>query len=292
MAMTTAKAFDVFSERITPTPVTWKKVDERRNAVVAVLKEAFPQDSDIRFRSAKIIGSLGRNTATNPVADIDLMVVLDVDGWPWWMKYWWSSSAFLYRVRDAVNGESKVKKIGARGQAVRIFYADGLVVDVAAMVQRGPDDYRIPDGSGEWLKTNPIKHEEYLNRENSKLSGDLKKIARFAKEWNKAHSSRLGSFHLEMLVARTFTTLGANSRTELRYFFDQSRRSLSVQDPAGYSGNLSNYLSWDAKSEVKASLKAARDRADLALAAEERGDHKEAIRLWGIILGEKFPTYE
>jgi Second Messenger Oligonucleotide or Dinucleotide Synthetase domain len=292
MAMTTAKAFEIFSERITPTSATRKKVDERRDAVAAVLKAAFPQDSDIRFQSARIIGSAGRNTATNPVADIDLMVVLDVDGWSWWTKYWWTSSDFLYRVRNAVNGESKVKKVGARGQAVRIFYADGLVVDVAAMVQRGPDDYRIPDGSSNWLKTNPIKHEQYLNDQNGKLSGDLKKIARFVKEWNKAHSSHLASFHLEMLVAHNVDELGANSRTVLRLFFDRSRRNLSVHDPAGYSGNLSRYLSWDAKSEAKASLKAARDRADLALAAEERGDHKEAIRLWGIILGEKFPTYE
>ena len=291
MVMTTAKAFEVFNERITPTSATLRKVYERRDAVVTVLKEAFPQDSDIRFRSARIIGSLGRNTATSPVADLDLMVVLDVDQWAWWTKYWWSSSDFLYRVRNAVNGESKVKKIGARGQAVRIFYADDLIVDVAAMVQRGPDDYRIPDGSGNWLKTNPIKHEQYLNDENSKLSGDLKKIARLAKEWNKAHSSRLASFHLEMLVAGTFGAMGTNPRTALHFFFDQNRRNLSVQDPAGYSGNLSSYLSWDAKSEVKASLKAARDRADLALAAEERGDHKEAIRLWGIILGDSFPSY-
>lgn len=291
MVTTTAKAFDVFNERTTPSAGTWKKVYERRDKVEAVLKEAFPEDSDIRFQSAKIIGSLGRDTATNPVADIDLMVVLEIDGWPWWTNYGWRPSAFLYRVRRSLNSESTVKKIGARGQAVRLFYSDNLVVDVAAMVQRGPDDYRIPDSSGEWLKTNPIRHESYLNERNAELSGDLKKIARFAKEWNKAHGSRIKSFHLEMLVAHTSDELGANSRTALRQFFDHSRRSLSVHDPAGYSGNLSSYLSWDVKSEVKASLRAARDRADLALAAEEKGDHKEAIRLWSIILGDSFPSY-
>lgn len=291
MTMTTAKAFEVFNEKITPTSATWKKVHDRRDAVVAVLKEAFPQDSDIRFQSAKIIGSLGRNTATNPVADIDLMVVLEVDGWPLWTKYWWGSSAFLYRVRRSLNSESTVKKVGARGQAVRLFYADDLIVDVAAMVKCGANEYRIPSGSGWWLSTNPIKHEEYLNKENSKLSGDLKKVARFAKEWNKAHGSRLASFHLEMLVARTFDSLNNNSSKALRLFFDYNRRNLNVQDPAGYSGNLSGYLTWDAKSEVKASFKTARDRADLALAAEERGDHEEAIRLWRVILGDSFPAY-
>jgi hypothetical protein len=291
MATTTAKAFDDFNDAITPSSTTRQKVYERRDVVVGVLKNAFPSTSNIRFHSAKIIGSLGRNTATNPVADIDLMTHLYVTE-ELWRKYREDSSDFLYRVRRAVNGQSRVQKVGARGQAVSIFYKDGLIVDVAAMVKYTSGGYGIPDGSGSWLTTNPIKHEEYLNEQNSKLSGDLKKIARFAKQWNRCHSSRLSSFHLEMLVARTFGKLGTNSRSALQVFFDYNHHNLSVEDPAGYSGDLSSYLTSTARTAVKDSFKAARERADLALAAEERGDHKEAIRQWGIILGDHFPTYE
>lgn len=289
MATTTAKAFDDFNDAIKPSKATKDKVSDRRDVVVDVLKAAFPFTSDISYQSSRIIGSLGRKTATNPVHDIDLMVVLGVE--KWWTKYRWSSSDFLYRVRNAVNGESKVRKVGARGQAVSILYSDGLTVDVAAVVQYDSGAYGIPDGSGGWLTTNPIRHEEYLNEQNAKLYGDLKKVVRFAKEWNKAHSSRLTSFHLEMMVARTFGTMGTNYRTALRFFFDENHYNLSVQDPAGYSGNLSSYLSWNAKSDVNSSLRAAYEYADLAIAAEDRGDHREAIRLWGIILGDSFPTY-
>ena len=289
MATTTAKAFDDFNDAIKPSKATKDKVSDRRDIVVDVLKAAFPFTSDISYQSSKIIGSLGRKTATNPVHDIDLMVVLGVE--KWWTKYRWNSSDFLYRVRNAVNGESKVQKVGARGQAVSILYKDGLTVDVAAMVQYDSGAYGIPDGSGGWLTTNPIRHEEYLNEQNAKLYGDLKKVVRFAKEWNKAHSSRLTSFHLEMLVARTFAEMGTNYRTALRLFFDHNHYNLSVQDPAGHSGNLSSYLSWNAKSDVNSSLRAAYEHADLAIAAEDRGDHREAIRLWGIILCDSFPTY-
>ncbi|MFF2142088.1 hypothetical protein [Kitasatospora sp. NPDC058190] len=290
MATTTAKAFDDFNEAIKPSTATKEKVAARRDVVVDVLKKAFPSNSNIQFQSARIIGSLGRKTATNPVHDLDLMTVLYVEP-DLWRKYQRDSSDFLYRVRRAVNGESKVKKVGARGQAVSIFYQDGLTVDVAAMVKYDTGGYGIPDGSGNWLTTNPIRHEEYLNEQNDKLIGDLKKIVRFAKQWNKAHSSRLASFHLEMLVARTFASMGTNYRTALRLFFDYNHYNLSVQDPAGYSGDLSSYLTWNAKSDVNDSFKAARDRADLALAAEDRGDHREAIRHWGIILGKSFPSY-
>lgn len=291
MATTIANAFGEFNTEVMPNGVTWDKVYQRRDAVVATLKSAFPPTSDLRYQSTKIIGSLGRKTAGNPVADIDLMAHLSVDLDLWNRKYRNNSSDFLYRVRRSLNGESKVKKIGARGQAVRLFYADGLVVDVAAVEKYNDGSYAIPDGSGGWLTTNPVKHETYLDERNGQLAGDLKKIIRFAKQWNNAHSSRLSSFHLEMMVARTFATMGTNSRTALRLFFDYNYQNLSVQDPAGYSGDLSSYLNVFSRGAVNDSLAKARDRADLAIAAENRGDHKEAIRLWRIILGDKFPVY-
>lgn len=291
MAITTAAAFNEFNTGITPNKANWDKVYARRDAVVKVLKSAFPSTSDISYQSTKIIGSLGRNTASKPVADIDLMVHLHVDIDLWNRKYRSDSSEFLYRVRRSLNSESTVQKIGARGQAVRLFYADGLEVDVAAVEKYSDGTYAIPDGSGNWLTTNPVKHETYLDACNGELVGDLKKVIRFAKQWNKAHSSRLGSFHLEMMAARTFGSMGTNSRTALRLFFDYNHQFLSVQDPAGYSGDLSTYLTQANRTAVNDSLKSARDRADLALAAEDRGDHKEAIRLWRIILGDGFPAY-
>lgn len=291
MAKTTAAAFKEYSVAIKPSPETWVKVNDRRDQVVKVLKDVFPEGSPISYRSSQIMGSLGRNTATNPVADIDLLTVFDVDTWPWVSKYWWSSADFLYRVRRALNEKSTVKKVGARGQAVRFEYADGLHVDVAAVVAYSGGGYKIPDGSGHWLRTDPIRHEIYLNERNNAVPGDLKQLIRLAKQWNKAHGSHLSSFHLEMLVARTFNKLGANQRQALREFFDRNHHKLSIQDPAGYSGNLAHQLSRATKSSVNDNLKAARDHADLALEAEQRGDHSEAIRRWRIILGTKFPTY-
>lgn len=291
MAKTTAAAFTQFNDIIKPSSATWDKVSMRCDAVVKVLKEAFPEDSPISYQEHLLIGSLGRNTATSPVADIDLLTVFDINTFSWAWRNWWTSAHFLHRVRRLAHQESTVKKIGARGQAVRFFYTDGLHVDVAAVLRHSNGGFKIPDGSGGWLRTDPRRHEEYLNSRNKAVSGDLRQLIRFAREWNKEHGGHLGSFHLEMLTARTFDALGTNYRQALRDFFDYNRRRLSVTDPAGYSGNLARRLSWDDVSTVKASLRKARDRADLALEAEERGDHAEAMRQWRIILGKKFPTY-
>lgn len=291
MALTTAQAFDEFYDAIKEDDATSQKVSDRRANVVNVLKAAFPSSATMQFQSAKLIGSLGRHTASRPFDDMDLLVHLHVDEDLWQGTYQYNSSDFLYRVRNSLSGSSTVKKVGARGQAVRFFYSDGLVVDIAAVVKITNGPYKIPDGSGGWLSTDPIEHAAYMNRRNSERDSNLKRFVVVAKQWNEAHSSHLSSFHLEMMAARTFATLGTNRRTALRLFFDYNQYNLSVQDPAGYGGDLSTYLTPNARTLVNTGLGAARDRADLAIAAEDRGDARESIRQWGIILGSRFPAY-
>jgi hypothetical protein len=291
VATTIAKAFDEFSARITPDSDKTADVRGRRDTVLGYLRSAFPSTADVQFQSGRLTGSFGRGTAAKPFDDVDILAHLHVDDVLWSSRYISDSTEFVYRVRRALNNGTTIKKVGARGQAVRLFYTDGLSVDVAAVVKYTSGGYGIPDGSGGWLTTDPVFHETYLNQQNAKLSGDLKKIIRFAKKWNGAHSRRLSSFHLEMLVARTFGTLGSNSRTALQLFFSYNQNNLTVMDPAGYSGDLSSYLDWIRRSAVNDSLAVAYDRASKAIDAENRGDHAEAIRLWRIVLGSDFPTY-
>lgn len=290
MTLTTPQAFDQFYASIAMDSDTNKKAVIRREAVVDVLERAFPSTSTMRYISNTLIGSMGRKTASRPFDDIDIMVHLAVDQDLWARKYQGNSSDFLYRVRTSLNSLSTVKKIGARGQAVRLFYADGLSVDVAAVVKYTTGGFGIPDGTGSWMTTDPLAHSSYITSRSTELKNNLRRFVIIVKQWNQAHSSRLSSFHLEMLAARTFSSLGSDRRQALRLFFDHNSHNLSVQDPAGHSGDLSSYLSPKGAAEVNHSLMAARDRADLALAAENRGDHNEANRLWRITLGSRFPT--
>lgn len=290
MTLTTAQAFDQLYASIAMDAAISKKTETRREAVVDVLKKAFPSTSTMRYVSNTLIGSMGRYTASRPFDDIDIMVHIAVDQDLWARKYQGNSSDFLYRVRTSLNSMSTVKKIGARGQAVRLFYADGLSVDVAAVVKYTTGGFGIPDGSGSWMTTDPLQHASYITARSAELKNNLRRFVVVVKQWNQAHSSRLSSFHLEMLAARTFGSLGTNRRQALRLFFDYNSYNLSVQDPAGHGGDVSSYLSPKRVAEVNQSLIAARDRADLALGAENRGDHDEANRLWRITLGSRFPT--
>lgn len=289
MSLTTAQAFDSFYNLVSLDSATLAAVSQRRGAVETVLRQAFPSTSTMKYQSSYLMGSMAKRTASRPFNDVDLMVHIKVDDALWARTYQRNSSEFLNRVRRVLNDASAVKKIGARGQAVRMFYADGLSVDVAAVVKYPTSGYGIPSGTGTWLTTDPPVSDAYINRRSTELGNNLKRLIIFAKQWNKAHSSRLSSFHLELLAARTFSTLGTNRREALRIFFDYNAFNVSVYDPAGHSGDVSSYLSWSTRDEVGRSMTAARDRADLALAAEARGNHTEAKRHWAIILGPRFP---
>lgn len=291
MALTTVEAFNQFYERIRPSTSLLETVDTRLENVTTVLRRSFPSTSDLRFQSATLIGSLGRGTASAPFDDMDILAHIHVDQALWDSSYRANSSKFLYRVREALNAGSTVQKVGARGQAVRLFYTDGLTVDVAAVEKYTSGYFGIPDGSGSWLRTNPVRHAQYLDEQNAKVQGDLKRFIQIVKQWNLAHSRRLRSFHLEMLAARTFSSLNNDRRKALELFFNYNRDNLSVQDPAGHSGDLSSYLSPSQRQAVNESLTLAWDRAKAANEAEIRGNHREAIRLWGMILGSKFPPY-
>jgi hypothetical protein len=63
-----------------------------------------------------------------------------------------------------------------------------------------------------------------------------------------------------------------------------------IPDPKGLQGNLN---SLDFAQQLAISIKANADAATAreARKAEEAGDHQKAIRLWGNILGPRFPTY-
>jgi hypothetical protein len=289
MATTTPAAFNEFKNKLLLTDTQKDTVNSRKSNTHGYLKDSFGAASDLPLQKTKLIGSADRATIIRPLDDIDVMAVFENKD-NVFEKYRYDSQSFLYRIRDALSGY-QVKIVGARGQAVRLFYKDAPHVDIAPVFHWNSGGYALPNGSGGWLTTDPDVHDDYMSKRNQELNYNLKPVVRMLKRWNNVHSKRLKSFHLEVLAASAFTSLGNDSRDALEKFFSHVKYNLSVQDPAGYGGDLSSYLTQSQRSDVNTSLESARERASKANAAERRGDHQEAIRLWRIILGDEFPAY-
>lgn len=289
MSLTTPKAFEEFKDKLLLTDAQWTTVRSRRDVTTGYLQSSFPASSDLPLKTTRLIGSAGRETIIRPLDDVDLFAEFTNKD-SIFERYRYDSQAFLYRVRDALAGYS-VKIVGARGQAVRLFYKDAPHVDIAPVFKWSSGGFALPNGTGGWLTTDPDVHAEYMVRRNAELSYRLKPLVRMLKRWNNVHSQHFKSFHLEVMAAAVFTSLGSDSRDACEKFFNWGQNYLSVTDPAGHSGDLSSYMTHNRRQNALTNMESARQRAANANAAERRGAHKEAIRLWRIIFGEEFPTY-
>lgn len=289
MTLTTAQAFSKFLEDITATDNQKSTfIPNRKASVDKDLGAAFPSTSDMPYSKGILMGSASKGTIIRPLDDIDVLAVFDNSNNAW-SKYRFDSKSFIYRVRNAYDG-FKTQQVGARGQAVRVFYESGGHVDVAPVFYQGNDVYHLPNGTGGWLLTAPTVANTWYFDRNKALGYHLSPVVRLLKAWNRAHSKHFRSFHLETVAATTFGSLGSNYRDALQKFFEWAPSYLSVSDPGGQGGDLSSYLTWGGRQELLSALSAAADRAKRANEAEAKGDHAEAKRLWRIVLGDTFPT--
>jgi hypothetical protein len=288
MAQTTAAAFDQFHDRIQPTDDQNETIESRRKAVAEFLGSYFGANSDMALLEARVIGSAARRTIIRPLDDIDVLARFDAK--TAWDKYKGDSQSFLYRIRQALT-KYRVETVGARGQVVRLFYDSGPHTDIAPVFGITGGGFYLPKGDGGWLKTEPEKNDEYLARRNTELGGNLKRFTRMLKQWNRAHSRLVRGFHLEVIAASSFKTLGTDSRAAFDVFFEYAPNFVHCADPAGNSGDLAARWSADREQAVKDAFVAGLQRARRAREAEARGHHEEAIRLWRVVFGDLFPPY-
>lgn len=293
MALTVAQAFNEFAEKLKPTPTQQTTVTERRANVEKFLGEKYGATSNMPLQHVKVIGSAARKTLIRPVEDVDVFAVFDDS--QVWSRYQSDSKQLLYRVREAYAGYS-VKTVGSRGQAVRLFYTSGPNVDVTPAfplydILGVHQAYVIPRGDGGWQTTDPYEHTDYIAHRNTALGGNLKPLVRLLKRWNRKHSSRLGSFHLEVLTASLFSGLGSNSRENLDDFFYYAGGRLHVNDPAGHSGDLAGGFTYEREQAIKQSFATAAAQVKRARDAEAAANAPEALRQWRIVFGDEFPSY-
>jgi hypothetical protein len=288
MAWTTAAAFTEFLGKLEPTTTQQDLIKTRRRIISEQLFAHFHSGTTPPVERVDIIGSADRGTIIRPIHDIDLLAVFSA--YAYHTLYWPNPRGFITRVRDALN-EGGAYVVGTRGQAVRIFYQSGPKVDVAPVFPIAGGGYYLSDGSGGWMTTNPDFHRHWIARRHRELGYHLKPLAKAIKRWNRVHSERLSSFHIEVMVASIFSSMNGDYRDAASLFFNHAANYLHVYDPAGHSGDLAAKLTHDKQLAITQSFNSAKQRACNAVAAEARGDHAEAIRLWRIVFGEEFPNY-
>lgn len=291
MALTVGQAFTEFDAKLSPTTAQLQTISGRRESVHGYLGQSFGPTSNMPLMRTKVIGSASRNTIIRPIDDIDVMAVFDER--QVWTTYQGNSRTFLYRVRDAL-AQYRVQVVGARGQAVRLFYQQPPHVDIAPVfevAQQVGGGYVLPAGDFTWVRTDPDAHNEFLNRRNQKLGSNLKMLTRMLKRWNRVHGNRLRAFHLEVMAQAVFSGLGTDMAEATTIFFQYAPQHLHLHDPAGHSGDLAARLTWAQEQAVTQSFTTALAHSRRAMDANNRVNPAEAMRQWRIVLGDEFPAY-
>lgn len=158
------------------------------------------------------------------------------------------------------------------------------------------DFYLIPDGNGNWKKTDPRIDNDRTTTINQEHNGNLLSLIRLVKYWNNRRITyTIDSYMLECMILDRYegmTTpenwwIDLQFRDTLKYL--SSAIYCSVNDPKGIQGNL-NGFSYSEKLSISEALKNAYDKA-VEASSLENDNQKAAIKKWGEVLGTCFPDY-
>jgi hypothetical protein len=169
-------------------------------------------------------------------------------------------------------------------------------VTVAPYGESIPRLYLIPDGSGNWLETDPRVDQKNATECNQRHVNDYLRVVRLLKYWHKrpTHPS-LESYHFETIcwqVFRSATLIPDCPRGVADFFLHApSHVSQPCYDPKGLGPRLDLNLSNDDRRKIIDALSIANMQANRALSAASIGDDRTAIGHWRSIFGDKFPTY-
>lgn len=332
MAKTVNEAFDKFlKETVNLDPDQTKKARSSRDWLFGQIAafqndETFPvsyPECDINF------GSFARKTKKRPLDDIDMMICLSGQG-GYYNEYFDKISiavnpesnlkAFCNDSTDILNSIKVVNKFIKKCEAVPQYSKADLKRNGAAAVlslqsydwcfdivpcfmttadSYGRTYYLIPDGYGNWKKTDPRIDRERVKEINQFHDGNVLNVIRIIKYWNRrATMPSMGSYFLETMILDYYA--GRSETDKASKYVDieiprvlhyiAGHIHLEVIDPKGIRGNI-NDISWEDRIKIADRAILDKQKADEARSFENNSDYQNSIQKWRDVFGGEFPTY-
>lgn len=333
MAKTVTEAFNKFLvDTVNLDSEQTKKARGSREWLVGQI-QTFPTE-DIKFPNIYkekniFFGSFSRSTKKRPLDDIDIMICLKADGCTYneltdkieiivpdsatRLKDYVNDGTSILNSRRLINAfvaklayipQYKKAEIKRNLEAVTLnLNSYDWVFDIVPCFFTTKDAYKrtyylIPDGSGNWKKTDPRLDSVRLSKLNKTHEGNLLNVIRAVKYWNtRPTMPTMGSYLLENMILDYYSekTTVASKFVDIELvdvFLAIHRRVYHpVNDPKNIQGDLNNLNSEDKK---KIFDKAYQDYVEAfeARKLEKKKNEKDSINKWIEIFGDKFPKYE
>lgn len=283
---------------------------------------------DIYTEKNIFFGSFSKNTKKRPLDDIDIMICLKAHGCTY-LEYsdrieitvpaantpfenYVNDYTSILNSRKVINALiSKLSKVPQykKAEIKRNMEAATLslqsydwVYDIVPCFFTTEDSYGktyyiIPDGNGNWKKTDPRIDQARTSIINNNHSGNVLNVIRTVKYWNNRPTMpTMRTYLLEnMLLDYYSSQITAASQfvdIELvKVFYDiYLRVNNTVNDPKNIQGDLNN-LSFYEKKAISERAYIDYTKAVDARNSEQAGDHKGSINKWREIFGGAYPKY-
>jgi hypothetical protein len=333
MALTVIQAFNKFmTDCVNLDPDDSSTAKSSRDWLMGQI-EAFP-NSDNKFPEIYIeknffLGSFSRRTKKRPLDDIDIMICLKADGCTYnefLDKIEINTPDTALRFKDYINEGTNVvnsrKVINAfvtklsgvpqykKAEIKRNLEAATLnlstydwTFDIVPCFFTTEDAnkrtyYIIPDGKGNWKKTDPRLDLQRVSTVNDYHEKNVLNVIRAIKYWNSRPTMpTIGSYLLENMVLDYYSeqTIVASKFVDIelvKVFLEIHRRIYNVvNDPKNIQGNL-NTLTYDEKKKIADKAYIDYSKAYDARQLEVAKNQTDSIKLWIEIFGEQFPKNE
>ena len=330
MATTVNNAFDEFMKDIVNLDSdVVSKARESRDNLLENIAEFDGEDGffDLYEGYNVHFGSFARKTKCRELDDIDLMIGIAANGATYnssdpWDDVHITASTTNQAQKDCtredgtLNSTQVINKFKSKLKHVREYSRSDIHKSGEAVVlnltskdwsfdivpcfhtvteSNGRSYYLIPNGKGNWKKTDPLKDKEHVTNTNKDKEGRVLELIRLCKKWNNVKkATTIPSYLLETMIINycdSQTTLSQfidyRFRDALKYIADNIMNSVS--DMKEIQGDI-NTLSDSDRSKLKEKANNDYQKACDASNAETK-DQEKAIKLWGEILGGDFPTY-
>ena len=267
-------------------------------------------------------GSFARRTKIRPLDDIDLMICFNGCGGTW--RYLYNSETIaidmpvtapilgdLRNEDGTLNSRKLIEKIKGELREVRFYKKAELHrnheavtlqlssyswnFDILPCFFATGDFYLIPDGFGNWKKTDPRIDQQKVTNANQQKSGQLLQVIRTMKYWKSLWWPNVSSYMFEQMVINGSAAIDFNQSFSqivlLLLNYLSSAIYGYVADPKGIQGDL-NQVDINTKTYYSSLANQCYKKANAARIQEVYfKDSKNAIDRWREIFGEEFPQY-
>lgn len=290
------------------------------------------KDSTFPYLAGRYVatGSFARKTKIQPLDDIDFLVIMSsgdtnevwVAGPPGTsrldlgantspLRYlidanrYINSTKVMNTFKSALGTVANYQKAEIRrdGEAVTFQLASyPWNFDIVPVVEvhngaGGIGYYLIPNGKGDWMRSDPRKDASATTTANQQHNGLLLPLIRLIKYWNRRPlCPTLPSYYLETICLKTFASQAPlTSLPEgLSTFFQYAPAQIAAPcpDPRGFGPPLDAGWEWQMiKPRIITAMRNAALLARNALLADQHGQVATALNYWHRIFGEGFPAY-